>query len=279
MDALIFDESLCKGPSAFDRIARLQNYIINSPDKVVAIKVRSHGRVGLTFVFMLATLHLIAKKYNKDFTLYLNSKYHLLYRRIRLGKENNDEPGFHWIRDEDDIFRLVTRIPSQAPVELDDEVADILVSKIGEMFINAFDHAQASDIVGGNYFKHQRRYCFTCYDNGIGLIDNVKNFFQNIGQRIPSDIDALRWAMKKGNTTKMLDASGIPRGLGLTTLLNFAKANDGAVRICSGHALYIFNTSGEHYYELNHNFVGTLFEMDIIADNNHKYVLQDFNDN
>lgn len=274
MAEYIFTESLCKGRLAFDRIAMLQNYIIDCADDNVIIKVRSNGRVGLTFVFMLATLQLIAKKCNKRLKLYLNPKFHMLYRRVRLGSEEDAGAGLHWIRNENDIFQLVTKIPSQAPVELDDEVADILVSKIGEMFINAFDHAKATDIVGGNNFKHQQRFCFTCYDDGIGLTTSVKNFFHSIGQNIPSDIDALRWAMKNGNTTKMLD-SGIPRGLGLTTLLNFAKANDGAVRICSGHALYIFNTSGEHYYTLENNFIGTLFEMDIIADNSHKYVLQE----
>ena len=273
MAEYIFTESLCKGRLAFDRIAKLQNFIINCEDDDVVIRVRSSGRVGLTFVFMLATLHLIAKEHGKNFKLYLGKKIHSLYRRIQLGDDKNGEPGFHRIYNENDIISLVTKISIQAPVELDEQVADILVSKIGEMFINAFEHSNAPDIVVGKYFKHQRRFCFTCYDNGIGLTNNVRRFFDNIGQTIPNDIDALRWALKNGNTTKMLD-SDIPRGLGLTTLLNFAKSNDGAVRICSGHALYIFNSSGEHYFQLENNFKGTLFEMDIITDNKHKYILR-----
>ena len=67
MAEYIFTESLCKGRLAFDRIARLQNFIINCEDDDVVIRVRSSGRVGLTFVFMLATLHLIAKEHGKNF--------------------------------------------------------------------------------------------------------------------------------------------------------------------------------------------------------------------
>jgi hypothetical protein len=183
-------------------------------------------------------------------------------------------PKYQKIRDKGDIIRLVTQITTQAPVELDDRVADILVGKIGEMFINAFDHSQAKNIIGGKYFKHQQRFCFTCYDDGIGIVNNVKSFFDELGHETPDDVEALRWAMKNGNTTKMLD-SKVARGIGLSVLQGFVKANDGAMRICSGRALYILNRSGEHYYGIYEEFHGTLFEMDIITDNKHRYILGD----
>lgn len=274
MTEYFFSESLCKGRPAFDRIALLQNYIVDCSDNEVSIRIYSEGRVGLTFVFLLATLYLTASSVNKTLHLRLAPKIYMLYRRIQLGDGKSREPGFHWVKNESDIINLVTKITSQAPVQFDERVSDILVSKIGEMFINALDHAEANNIIGGKYFKHQKRFCFTCYDDGIGLVNNVKRFFTTIRQDVPNDIDALRWAMKNGNTTRMLD-SKIPRGLGMATLINFAKVNDGAIRICSGHALYIFNTSGEHYYRLEHEFRGTLIEMDIIADNAHRYILQE----
>ena len=56
-------------------------------------------------------------------------------------------------------------------------------------------------------------------------------------------------------------------------LKNFANANEGTIRISSGNVLYIYKNSQENYYELNHTFVGTLFEMDIIADNDRRYIL------
>lgn len=278
MPELIFNESLCKGKLAFDRIAKLQNYIINCKDDEVTIRIRSDGRIGLTFVFMIATLHLIAKKNGKQFHLFLGKKIHSLYKRIQL--EDTDRsgqpigPGFQRIRKPDDIIRLVTQITKQAPVELDELVADILVSKMSEMYINAFEHAQAGNIIGGKYFKHHQRFCFTCYDDGIGLPNNVKRFFLNLGIELPNDAMALRWAMKNGNTTKMLNTE-VSRGVGLSTLKSFVKANDGALRICSGNVVYIFNGTGEHYYQIENEFHGTLFEMDIITDNKHRYILGD----
>ena len=84
MAEYIFTESLCKGRLAFDRIAKLQNFIINCEDDDVVIRVRSSGRVGLTFVFMLATLHLIAKEHGKNFKLYLGKKYILCIEGFNL---------------------------------------------------------------------------------------------------------------------------------------------------------------------------------------------------
>lgn len=281
MPELVFNESLCKGKLAFDRIAKLQNYIIKSKKKEVTIRIRSNGRIGLTFVFMIATFYTIAKENGKQLHLFLGNKIYPLYKRIQVEDTNRDGqfigPGFQKIVDEEDIIRLVTQITTQAPVELDERVADILVSKIGEMFINALDHAQAKSVIGGKYFKHQKRFCFTCYDDGVGIPSNVKKFFNELGIKMSDDVSALKWAMQYGNTTKMLDTkeTNVSRGIGLSTLQSFIKANDGALRICSGRALYILNSNGEHYYQINNEFRGTLFEIDIITDNKHRYILSD----
>ena len=91
-----------------------------------------------------------------------------------------------------------------------------------------------------------------------------------------SDLAAFKWAMKRGHSTA--NRSGymqVPRGLGLGLLQNFAKTNNGAIRICSGSVLYTYNPQkGDRYYGLQHEFKGTLFEMDIIADNHHRYILK-----
>ena len=69
-------------------------------------------------------------------------------------------------------------------------------------------------------------------------------------------------------------SEGVPRGAGFQTLHNFASANGGKIRICSGDVLYSFYNNRPHYQKLNIPFVGTMFEMEIFADNNHKYVLR-----
>ena len=78
--------------------------------------------------------------------------------------------------------------------------------------------------------------------------------------------------MISGNSTVTGD---IPRGLGMTLLQSFAKANEGSIRICSGNVLYIYSPkTDEKYYVLDHAFCGTLFEMDIIADDDRIYIIR-----
>lgn len=141
------------------------------------------------------------------------------------------------------------------------------------MYNNSLEHSGGQYVIGGKYFKNQKNtYCFSCYDTGIGIPEKVKN---SLDHDI-SQIEAFKWAMKRGNSTANKErGSLIPRGLGLDLLRGFAKANDGTIRICSGNVLYKYNPrKGIKYYKLNHKFEGTLFEMDIIADNAHRYVLK-----
>ena len=83
--------------------------------------------------------------------------------------------------------------------------------------------------------------------------------------------------MKKGNSTANFNNSvddTIPRGLGLELLRSFAKLNQGAIRICSDNVLYINDHNGDKYHLMEEKFIGTLFEMDIIADNDHRYIIK-----
>ena len=165
-----------------------------------------------------------------------------------------------------DIFELVTEITREAPVKMNEELSFLFISKAGEMYNNAIEHSQGT-ILGSKYFKNQKGvYCFSCYDTGIGIPFNVMLSRHDI----TNAIDAFKWAMIPGNSTVLGD---VPRGLGLGLLKNFASANEGTIRICSGNVLYIYKDSKEKYYELDYPFYGTLFEMDIIADNDRRYIL------
>lgn len=143
---------------------------------------------------------------------------------------------------------------------------------MGEMYINALDHSEAKTVIGGKYFKQRSRYCFCCYDSGVGIPRKVQRFLretQGIGYM--SDTEALQWALKRGNSTTR--EYGIPRGVGFYTLQSFAAANEGVIRICSGKAFYEFRKGRGRIFELKDSFVGTLFEMDIFQDDKHKYIL------
>ena len=170
------------------------------------------------------------------------------------------------IQQSNDVFKIVTEITKEAPVKMSDKLSAIFISKIGEMYNNAIEHSEGI-VLGTKYFKLQKNiYNFSCYDTGVGIPQKVISTINNI----ESNREAFEWAMTDGNST----IAGVPRGLGLGLLKSFVQANDGRIRVCSGNILYEYSRKkGKNIIELNNQFYGTLFEMDIISDNDYEYVL------
>lgn len=283
LEIITLKSSLTSMKPSYSRFADIQQRIIRSSDSDVLVRIDIEKRLGLSFLFCISTLPLLAQSYGKHIQIFCNKKSQQLFcnggyipKNIR-DQEYVDiapylESSACVITDVNDVLALVTEIKKDAPVKMSETVAEIFTSRVGEMYNNSIEHSKGEYVIGGKYFKYQKnKYCFACYDTGIGIpqkvIENVNSSF--------TDRDAFAWALKRGNSTATR-SSGVlvPRGLGLDMLRSFAKANDGTIRVCSGRTMYVYNKNGERYYELNTSFVGTLFEMDIIADNQHVYVLK-----
>lgn len=284
MEIISLDSSLTSTKPSYSRFAGIQQKIINSPDSNILVDINIDTRLGLSFLFCISTLPLLAQSYGKSIQIFCNKKSQQLFYNggyipedIRDQEDTDIAPylkrSARVITDVNDVLTLVTEIKRDAPVEMSEKVAEIFTSRVGEMYNNSIEHSGGEYVIGGKYFKNQKnKYCFSCYDTGIGIpqkvISNVNSSF--------TETEALQWALKRGNSTAN-QSTGVfvPRGLGLDMLRGFAKANDGTIRICSGKTMYIYNNKkGEQYFELNNSFSGTLFEMDIIADNQHVYVLK-----
>ena len=281
MERIFFSESLCKGAKAFDRIAYLQKWIIESSAHDLVLDVLGDKRIGLTFVFLLGTLPLFAQNIGKNLQITVTPKVYRLMSRINIldyykitnrnttynisFSDLTSQPAFKVISNPDDIIPFVQNIQMESPINATEEVWDVLISRIGEIYLNALEHSGSSIVLGGKYFKFQKnKYCFSCYDNGIGIPGNVKTFFHNQGNFEITDIEALKWAMQKGHSTK--NTMSVARGLGLDILRSFAIASGGVIRICSGKSMYVLRGKDrESYFQLEHPFVGTLFEMDVFS--------------
>lgn len=277
MEKIYLTESFISKKYSYDRFAKIQNDILNSKDSEIKIVLDIKNRLGFTFVFLVACLPFLAK--NKHIVINCNDKCFSLFKKLNVIPDDVEyHPKENYvpyildktnrISEANDIFNTVTEITKEAPVKMSSELSSLFISKAGEMFNNALEHSHGT-VLGCKYFKNQKNtYCFSCYDTGIGIPNNVIK----ANPEITTTLDAFKWAMVDGNSTVV---GGIPRGLGLGLLKSFAKANDGIIRICSGNILYIFGCKdGEKYYVLNNTFKGTLFEMDIVADNDHKYILK-----
>lgn len=261
---------------SFERFAHLQNEIVNTNDDI-CLMFNIEKRLGLNFIFLFSTLPFLSEEINKKLSIKMNQKTFSLFRKIGNFDGIIYESDFDYcdkikqesniVRQYDDVFKIVTEITKEAPVKMSDELSAIFISKIGEMYNNALEHSEGI-VLGTKYFKLQKNiYNFSCYDTGIGIPKKVISSINDI----ETSVEAFEWAMMDGNSTTF----GIPRGLGLGMLNSFVKANNGRIRICSGNILYEYNKkNGKNIIELENEFRGTLFEMDIISDNNHKYILK-----
>lgn len=284
-DKIIWSQSLITAKPSFEKFAELQETILSAKEHEVELFINIESRLGLSFLFCLSTLPAFAQSNGKEIRIFCNAKSKMLFDRngyisgTDISTDTNIAPQLYQnsriishVDSVDNIYKLVTEITKDAPVKMSDNLAALFTSKVGEMYNNSIEHSEAQYVIGGKYYKNQKnKYCFACYDTGIGIPNKVKHYLDS---DMP-DLDAFKWAMKRGNSTA--NQSGrirVPRGLGLSLLQSFAKANNGTIRICSGSVLYTYTPQkGDRYYGLQHEFKGTLFEMDIIADNQHRYIL------
>ena len=160
---------------------------------------------------------------------------------------------------------VTVRHSSYLPLQLSDEMSEMLTSRIGEIFLNALEHSGATIVSGGKYYRNSKnRYCFTCYDNGLGIVKKVQDYNLRVNGVRMNDEEALKWALQSGNSTS---ESGISRGIGLSLLKEFAKENGFVIKICSSKILYEYNgtSNREKYMHLKESFCGTIFEVNIVA--------------
>jgi hypothetical protein len=269
MNEILFDEKLSKGRVAYERLASLQHRIVNTNEEELSVQMQNAGRCGKTFVFIIACLRYLALTHKKRLKIFVPPKIYNYLGDLDVlrSPESLDQKGYRFtvFKSNDVLIDSVKQIVAEIPVSLSERLCQDLISRIGEIFNNAFEHAEAEYVIGARYPKPNRKYCFTCYDTGVGISNKVRCFLKN-SELTMSDQDALDWALNRRNSTAADKTK--PRGQGMALLHEFANLNKGTIRICTGKTLYTY--SGEKgsvtWAKLKEPFIGTLFEMDFNAD-------------
>ena len=150
--------------------------------------------------------------------------------------------------------------------EMSAGVKEAMATGIYEIFVNAQIHSSSSNIYTcGQYFPRKNKIEFTIVDNGIG-------FQQKINQRFGSQLSAgqaIKWALKDGNTTKEIVSGGI----GLALLREFVEKNKGKMQIISGNGFYQFSGEGEEIHSFESPFPGTIVNLQFKTDDPLSYLL------
>ncbi len=144
-----------------------------------------------------------------------------------------------------------------------------ILRNIFEIFENARTHGSCEYIhTCGQYFpkKTDKPLHFTIVDKGVNIQENVRDYLK---KNIKAD-EAIKWAMQKGNTTKVGDTSG---GLGLNVIFEFIKLNNGKIQVISADGFYEFDKGEERVTLMSSTFSGTIVNLRFnLADSNSYYL-------
>lgn len=152
--------------------------------------------------------------------------------------------------------------------EMTEELKKKIAESIYEIFVNAQIHSNTDYIYTcGQFFPAKHKIEFTIVDMGLGFKNIINNRFKENKTPLTS-IQAIKWALIDGNTTKT-DVSG---GLGLSLLTEFIKLNKGKFQIISDDGFYEFGKA-EHSYTLDAPFPGTVVNMEFRTDDVYSYRL------
>lgn len=151
---------------------------------------------------------------------------------------------------------------------------EAVVSRIFEIFMNAYGHGvfvQDIDKLGvyscGQYDRKEKKLNISVLDFGPGIVENVKLEVPEIG----SSLEAMKWAMVRGNSTRTdSKVKEIPRGLGFDLLHEFVRINDGELRVYSNDVKMISSSNtGVLVKHSKVYFDGTLVSIKINCDDRH----------
>ena len=156
-------------------------------------------------------------------------------------------------------------------IQISEKLKETILSKLYELYYNAYEHgilrmALPIGVISCASFDNETKILtLVILDMGNGIAYNVRNHLQD--QNL-SDVDAIKWALQKGNSTKTDTPQDMPRGLGFALLKEFVTLNRGGFDIYSnsGHA-YVDLSSGDYKIQkMNLDFTGTLVKVEILCD-------------
>jgi hypothetical protein len=152
---------------------------------------------------------------------------------------------------------LDAHLPGKGLPEMTSEFSLLLQQSLGEVFVNAETHSESrlGVFVCGHFYRLRQRLYISVADAGITIPERVNRRFDSHLH----PIQALRWVLNKGNTTK----EATPGGLGLKQLHEFVVRNEGAVQIASGKAFWHFAAGSGQFSELDYAFPGTAVAIEV----------------
>ena len=266
--------------SSIETMSEIQNSILDINIDKIDIDLCKYKYIDPSFAVIIASSLYLGKLHNKEVTILYDPKnsksleflfvsgikehfdINSVYNKDGITLGTNRIP-FRQFTKIDETMETVNDILSKAPVILSDGLRNDLLSKIIEIFTNAFIHGKSEiGVFCCGYADEQNDFSFSVYDVGIGICKNVNNYL--LGEKLLPQ-QAIEWAFKKGNST-LIEKCDYPRGLGLHLLEKFIIINEGVINLISDNIYYKINKYEKNFEKLKFPLVGTMFSMKIKND-------------
>lgn len=223
----------------------------------------------------LVRKYLIENNFLSHFSNGSNGKFRGYPTGDYIGYRQHDE-----FLDADEIaLHLMHHWLSDDKLRISDELKKAIVSKIFEIFMNAYGHGVVSGhsvmarVISCGVHEHKaKKLKLTVLDFGAGVIETVKEYLPDD----ISDIDAMQWALETGNSTKTDSHNlAIPRGLGFGLLKDFVTINKGDLSIYS-NSCKVDAKDGKYVVTLMPiSFEGTMINITINCDDRYYQFLSE----
>ena len=270
-------------PKSYEILADIQYMILGSEESKIFLDFTETTYVDAIYMAFIGGLMILAQKREKRlvyrlrkntrlYNYFKNSGLYEFFKKSGSYINKNSIPFSEIHMKEESMVKYINRILELAPITLSPKAESYLFTNIYEIFSNSSDHSESDNGVFacGHWMPVKKQLVFSAYDTGIGIPTVIKNHIDSH----MSSADALRWALKIGNSTKQLD-DGVPRGVGLPNLLDFINLNNGSLYILSNDIYYSYENGVENFIPLKHSVVGTMISFIIISDDTHIYKLKE----
>lgn len=142
-----------------------------------------------------------------------------------------------------------------------EDAKEFLVTTIGEIFSNAFNHSNENKVYFMYDIEIQDNKVFLVInvtDYGKTIVGNVQDYQKTMYKKEFSPRESIIWAIQNGHTTRV--GSG---GYGLPTLIDYVKEIEGELLIFSDCCMYTLKGINENILYSNGIFTGTSVSMKI----------------
>ena len=159
----------------------------------------------------------------------------------------------------DEFLRYVEQdLMSHRGLNLKEEESYKIIDSLIEIATNIEIHSNTNEpfFACGQYYPENGVLKFSMVDLGNGFLPAIEA--KTIGQ-ISTNFEAIEWALKNGNTTKMNE----PGGLGLSDLRKYFANNNGHLQIVTGDAFWSseFDGSRIKFQQFGAPCLGTMINL------------------